>query len=267
MIIEKSNIGIVTTVNTFELYNKTINFFPSGIKIFTIDGTKGFYGIKSLMFLLEKFKKFEIDWIIMADEDVVFKNPDNVFDLIQYMDENNFQVCGMRDGGTLNWRNKNPFAINTFFSVLNLREIYKIYDRKEILANQFIDKNEVFEDLINLNHDNYQIDSLFEPYYCFFFWILRNKMRILYLDAVNPDYDETTLLFDHIGRELLYHAWYSRFYNIDNLHTTRINEIIKFGKYSEQPRVPILLKNPCFNFKYFFYKNFRNIKRLFKSNI
>jgi len=177
------------------------------------------------------------------------------------MNENNFVVCGMRDGGTSKWRNKSPYAINIFFSVLNLKEIYKTFDRKKILANQFINNNEHFEHLEYLNYNNYQKDSLFEPYYCFFFWLLRNKKKILYLDAVNPNNDETTLMFDHKGREFLYHAWYSRFYNIDSIHTSRINEILKIGLHSGKIRNPILLKNPKFNFKYFFYKNFRFIKR------
>jgi len=79
--IEKDKIAIVTTVGNFDLYNRTINFFPTGIKIYMVDGTKGFYGIRSLLFFIEKLKNSGIDWLIMADEDVVFKKPEYVFDL------------------------------------------------------------------------------------------------------------------------------------------------------------------------------------------
>lgn len=263
MDLEKNKVAIVTTVANFDLYNKTINFFPSGIKIYFIDGTKGFYGIRSLLFLIEKFKKSDIDWLIMADEDVVFKKPEYVFDLISYMKANSYTTCGMRDGGTLQWRGENPYSINTFFSILNLKEIYTIYNRKNILANQYIDKTENLGTLNGLNSNNYKTESLFEPYYCFYFWLLRNNKKILYLDVTTPGKDETTLVFDHEGRELLYHAWYSRFYNIESKHTARINKVLKFGvNPSTEKRNPILLKNPSFHFKLFFYTYSQRLKRL-----
>ena len=33
---------------------------------------------------------------------------------------------------------------------------------------------------------NYDIRSLKEPYYCFYFWALLNNFKILYLDTINP---------------------------------------------------------------------------------
>lgn len=266
MNIEKNKVAIVTTVSNFDLYNQTINFFPSGIRIYKVDGTKGFYGIRSLLFFIEKLKNSNVDWLIMADEDVVFKNPEYVFELIAYMEEQGFITCGMRDGGTLQWRGENPYSINTYFSVLNLKEIYPIYNRKRILANQYIVENEDLGELKNLNSENYKTDSLFEPYYCFYFWLLRNNKKILYLNATSPDKNETTLVFDHKGRELLYHAWYSRFYNIETKHTARINDVLKYGQNPVvKNRYPILLKNPLFNFKLFFYTHIMRLKRVFNN--
>ena len=266
MDIDKKNVAIITTVSNFSLYKHTINFFPSGIKIYVVDGTKGFYGIRSLLFFIDKLKNSDIEWLIMADEDVIFTNPDSVFDLISYMKEKKFITCGMRDGGTLQWRGENPYSINTFFSILNLKEINPIFNRKEILANQYINENENLGSLDNLNSNNYKTDSLFEPYYCFYFWLLRNDKKILYLDATSPDKNETTLVFDHKGKELLYHAWYSRFYNIETRHTDRINKVLNYGvNPCREDRIPIILRNPWFRVKLFFYTHLQRLKKVFKN--
>ncbi len=266
MNIDKRNVAIITTVSNFSLYEHTVNFFPSGIKIYVVDGTKGFYGIRSLLFFIDKLRNSEIEWLVMADEDVIFTNPESVFDLISFMKEKNYTTCGMRDGGTLHWRGENPYSINTFFSVLNLKEIKTVFNRKEILANQYINENENLGNLKNLNSCNYKTDSLFEPYYCFYFWLLRNDKKILYLDATGPDKDETTLVFDHKGKELLYHAWYSRFYNIESRHTDRINKVLTYGvNPSTKNRSPIILKNPGYRFKLFVYTFLQKLKRIFEN--
>lgn len=266
MSIDKKNIAIITTVSNFSLYEHTVKFFPSGIKIYVVDGTKGFYGIRSLLFFIDKLKNSDIEWLIMADEDVIFTNPEAVFDMISFMKTNNFTTCGMRDGGTLKWRGENPYSINTFFSILNLGEIKTIFNKRNILANQYIEENENLGSLKNLNSSNYKTASLFEPYYCFYFWLLRNNKNILYLDATSPDKNETTLVFDHEGKELLYHAWYSRFYNIEPRHTQRINKVLTYGvSPSSDNRIPILLKNPGFVIKLFFYTHIQRLKRVFRN--
>ncbi len=266
MNIDKKNVAIITTVCNFSLYKHAAIFFPSGIKIYVVDGTKGFYGIRSLLFYIDRLRNSEIEWLIMADEDVIFTNPEAVFDMISFMKENNFTTCGMRDGGTLQWRGENPYSINTFFSILSLKDIKSIFNRKEILANQFINENENLGNLKNLNSSNYKTDSLFEPYYCFYFWLLRNDKKILYLDATSPCSNETTLVFDHNGKELLYHAWYSRFYNTESRHTDRINKVLAYGvNPSTENRIPIILKNPGFRFKLFFYTYLQKLKRIYKN--
>ncbi|SDR69099.1 hypothetical protein [Christiangramia echinicola] len=267
MEVEKKNIAIITTVFNWDLYKETQGFFPSGIRIFAVDGTKGLYGIKSIRFFLHKLKRLNIHWLIMADEDVVFTKPENVFDLIKYLDQNGFSVCGMRDGGELEWRNKNPHIINTFFSVLNLKDIHSIYNEKEMLSHQYIKPGE-FGELGELSFSNYDEQSLFESYYCFFLWLIRKGRKTKFLKATNPykekgDY-ATTRLLDHKGRELLYHTWYARFYNKDEKHTNRIKQIIKLGKSNDYYSSPILLKDRVFHLRVFAYKYYRRILRKIK---
>lgn len=262
----KDKIGLITTVSNWDLYNKTRPYFPEGIKHFTIDGTKGFYGIKSITFFLKRLRKYNLDWLIMADEDVIFNMPENVFDLITYLETNNYTVCGMRDGGTLHWRNKNPHMINHFFAVLNLKEIYSIYKEKEMMQNQYIEENEFSKLPNDLKFQNYDSKSLFEPYYRFYLWLLRKGKKIKYLEASNPLKDDyaTTLLYDHKGQELLYHTWYARFYGKNTDQTKRINGVIsRFKPDKEESQKPdsIFLENKWHFLKFKIYRLIRRLKR------
>jgi hypothetical protein len=261
MIIDPDKIAILTTVSNFELYQKSINTFPAGITRFVVDGTRGFYGIRSLLFSIDKLKNLHFEWLIMADEDVIFKNPDYIYDLIDYMNQNDFICCGMRDGGTLSWRNQSPYAINTFFSVLNIKEVSYIFDKRDILRNQYIKPDENIGDLTDLKSDNFDKDSLFEGYYCFYFWLLRQGKKILYLDATSLNNDETTIVFDHKAREILYHTWYARFYQREKRHTERIDRILDLGKDEGHNKEYTILKNPTFEIRLFFYTYIQRISR------
>tara|TARA_R100000935_G_scaffold56463_1_gene88046 strand:+ start:15701 stop:16513 length:813 start_codon:yes stop_codon:yes gene_type:complete len=238
----KNKIGIITTVSNWKLYKKTIKFFPSEIQIFAMDGSNNFFGINSITFFLDKLKKYNIDWLIMADEDVIFKDHNGVFELIDYLSTNNYSACGMRDGGMLKWRDQNPYLLNTFFAILNLKDIYKIYDEEEMRSNQFIDEGEFDLTVEGLPFNNYQVDSLFEPYYCFFLWLLRKGRKIKYVNGFNPENNETTIVLNHNDKEILYHTWYARLYNKDEVHTERINRIINKGLLSKKKVKPIILK-------------------------
>lgn len=123
---------VLTTVSNFTLYEKTSQLFPKGIKKVVLDGSNGMHGIYSILFMFKYFKKSDIEWIVMVDEDVVFKNSNEVFNIIEYMDKNDFTVCGIRDGGVINHRNFNPYVINTFFSIINFKKLKAIFNKKEM---------------------------------------------------------------------------------------------------------------------------------------
>lgn len=248
MEVDKSKVGVITTVSNWGLYKKTLPFFPSGIQVFAIDGTKGFYGINSIKYFMKKLKNYHLDWLIMADEDVIFTNPEGVFNLIDYIRKNNYVAAGMRDGGVLRWRDKNPYLLNTFFVILNFREILGIYNEQEMLENQYILQNE-FQKNLKLPYNNYQVDSLFESYYCFFLWLLRRNKRIFYLKGNNPYANESTLVLDHNGQELLYHSWYARLYNKDNYHTERINYLLEKGIENREDLYYTVFRNDYFYLK------------------
>lgn len=72
---KKDNIAIVTTVNNIELFKKTVIKFPKGINLFAIDGSKGLYGLESFKLMFRKLRGYNIKWLVLVDEDVVFVEP------------------------------------------------------------------------------------------------------------------------------------------------------------------------------------------------
>jgi hypothetical protein len=221
------NIAIITTLINKDLYQKSAQLFPENIQKYVIEGKEGMFALDSLCYMMKKLKGRGIEWLIMADEDVLFRNPDGIYDIINYLKENDFILCGVRDGGQIKTRKQNPFAINTFFSVIDFKKLEQLWDRHAVRKNQYILPNEFQEDLSALKEE-YDAMSLFEPYYCFYFWLRRKGEKILFLEASEPfeEDDFTTLVFDTNGKELLYHTWYARSYGESEKHTKRIDKVL-----------------------------------------
>jgi len=262
--IDKSNIAILTTVANFELYQKTSQLFPAKIQKYVIDGTDGMYGIESIYFMMKKLRGTGVEWLIMADEDVVFKNSDTIFDIILAMKKNEITVCGIRDGGVIKHRKQNPYVINTFFSILNFKEIESIWNKKEVKKNQYVLENEFNDDLSNLKGE-FDLKSLYEPYYCFYLWLRRKGKRFLFLDATMHD-DGITNNVLYKDKVFLSHTWYARSYNVNQKHTKRINEVLRevtinFEQKNLKDKNSILFKDTTFVLK---KKLNKIIKRLVK---
>ena len=267
---KKQNIGILTTVNNLSLYKKTLDFFPIDLKTYAIDGSDGLFGLNSFKFMFKKLKKEKLKWLILADEDVIFVNPNSVLSIIKLLEKNNEDVCGVRDGGILSWRDKNPFLINPFFCILNLEKIYSIYNETAFLKNQYIIENEFDDDLSGLPF-KYTLDSLFEDYYCFFLWLRRNNFKFHFLNAQDNNFEndlETTTVFDTNNNVLLYHTWYARTYGHNEWHTKRIDSVIKEGKTIKEysNRNIIWFKNYHFSFVKKRNKIYRRILSFLKAN-
>lgn len=248
----KQNIAIISTVVNFDLYQKSARLFPEGIQTYVIDGRNGMHAMDSVAFMFKKLKNRGIEWLIMADEDVVFINPSNVFDCIDYMQEHQITFCGVRDGGVIPHRIQNPYAINTFFSILHFSEIEPIWNESLVRKNQYIEPNEFSDDLSMLQGD-YSKESLFEPYYCFYFWMRRLGKKVHFLNATVPFKNDliTNLVQDHQGRDLLYHTWYARSYGHNEKHTRRIDDVFSRVPCNDVNRrlAPIIFKDSTFAFR------------------
>ncbi|MFD1095239.1 hypothetical protein [Salegentibacter chungangensis] len=254
--------AIITTVANFELYNRTSNLFPENIRTYVIDGRNGMHGLDSIFYMFKKLEDKGIDWLIMADEDVVFENSESVFSLIEFMKANNYSVCGVRDGGVIKHRNKNPYAINTFFSILNFKKISDFFNAKKISENQYIQINE-FSD--SLKHLQFEFDkvSLYEPYYCFYFWLRRKGEHFLFLNSrtfTKEDEKISNEVFHPDGTPLLIHTWFARSYGKNEKHTLRINRILDSIDTKSNFKNPVIFKDSLFYFKMKLLKSARKIK-------
>lgn len=262
MFMRNKEIAIITTVANFNLYEKTAGLFPKNIPLYVIDGRNGMHGLHSIFYMFKMLKNRGIKWLIMADEDVIFLDSQKVFDLIDYMEEQNFAVCGVRDGGVIPHRAHNPFVINTFFSILKFSEIEKIFNKNEIKNLLKISPYKYRDNITHLKNPCNPI-SLYEPYYGFYFWLRKKGLRFLFLDAEMPFKDDeiTNAVFDHKGELLLYHTWYARSYGENKKHTARINKILaNLPTESESFVKPVIFKNIHFGWQEILRKILRKIK-------
>ena len=258
----RKKIAILTTVANFELYEKTSALFPEDIAHFVIDGTNGMHSLQSILFMFKKLRGRRIEWLIMADEDVIFVNNKKVFELIEHMALNDYSVCGVRDGGMISHRNQNPYALNTFFSILHFSEVEKMFNRKVVKRNHYITSQEFEDDLNHLKYE-FALDSLYEPYYGFYFWLRRKGLNFLFLDAEMP-FEKDTIsnsVYMPNGDLILYHTWYARAYGNNKHHTKRINKILE-ETIQQQKRTanPVIFKDYWFPIKEFFRKTTKRIK-------
>ena len=180
---------------------------------------------------LESVIRAKYDWVINIDDDAFLINPKHLYNLMVYMDENNYDYCGMADGGFDGCRyTGNPCSMNPFFNVFNLKSIREKIDVHipKFIGIKFEDS---LKDLVNytgfkLPKERCRYEPDQEPYYYFFFRLLRDT-KPLFLQAKLYDDNLTTMLYNHNNELLVYHTWYGRLYNQDEMHKKRINQVIK----------------------------------------
>lgn len=262
----KQNIAILTTVANFKLYEITSKLFPANCQKYVIDGQEGMHGLSSIFYMFKKLKNKNIDWLIMADEDVIFTNTDVVFELVNKMKKDNYTVAGVRDGGVISHRAFNPNLINTFFSIINLKAILEIWNKKVVKKNQYLIDNEFLVDTSLLEY-KYDVASLYEPYYCFYLWLKRSGKHFLYLEAkMHQDAITNSVHFNNTT--LLYHTWHARSYGKNEKHTKRIDFILNENKNTIEKGINkqdyILYKAPFFAVKQKSNKLLKKIKRKLK---
>ena len=116
--IDKKKVAILSTVNNFKLYKKSSSLYPPELQNYVIDGRNGMFGVHSLFYMMKKFRKKDIEWIILMDEDALFINSHLLYPLINEMSISEQIICGVRDGGMLPERAGNPYVMNPFFSII-----------------------------------------------------------------------------------------------------------------------------------------------------
>ncbi len=159
----------------------------------------------------------ESDWIVHVDEDAFVFDAHRIDPLMAYMEENGYAACAMPDGGVIPHRFHNPVACNPFFMILNRRAILDRTGNNPPFTAQWDPAWEnAVPDIARQGNVAFSFDA-FEPYYGFFFWLLKNGLRILYLSAQQWSREPegiTTVLNDHLGEGFVLHTWYSRDYRV-----------------------------------------------------
>ena len=174
-------------------------------------------------YLYQVIADTEADWVVNIDEDAFISNIDALQRLIGYCMENDYVNCGMPDGGVVHLRDGNPLVTNPYLNILNTKAIREQFDISKL--NESPNQARFTQtDLLVGAHD-FSATNV-EPYYPLFIW-MSNHFKTLYLKATNHPDGESTVLYNHLGEEVLIHTWYSRFYNRAPFHTRRINNAFK----------------------------------------
>jgi len=196
------------------------------------------------------------DWVINLDEDCFIYDSDKLMNLIKYMDDNDYHICGISDGGVNKCRFHNPVAFNPFFNIIDVRKTSSISncnpgkesDDREI--GTFSDDLKKFTPFHLLKYP-YKYDNFQWQYYPLFFHMLRNNVNFLYLDCEEFGDGFSTIVKDHNGDPFLIHSWYARTYNsnskVEN-HTNRINTVYDFAVKQRKTNIGIVV--PSFKLKF-----------------
>ena len=189
------------------------------------------YPSKNVHKVFHELMHIEADWLICIDEDAFVFAPKRIRTLLEYMRAGNFVVCGTPDGGVIEHRTHNPVACNFFFTILNRKFVVETGEKDSTILTSAWDESyrDYTAPFVGAAGKRFSYDY-FEPYYGFYFWCCRQRLKILYLDATAWE-DEpercSTLLKDHTGQAFLLHTWYAREYH--GPHQGRIDRAIQYA--------------------------------------
>jgi hypothetical protein len=174
--------------------------------------------------------EFDVDWVINLDEDCFVFDESKLAGLLAYMQREDFDFCGIPDGGACIHRFHNPLVTNPFFNIFNVRKIRPKLHASNMLAMARLKHTPDLEvhaprHLLKDGH-KWAFDN-FECFYGFFFWLLSSGFKPLYLPSIELDDGLTTELRDHENVPFAYHTWFARSYGVDDDHTQRINDVYK----------------------------------------
>lgn len=215
--------------------------------------------------------KYDCDYAINIDEDAFVFDNERLNALLKYFISNDYVNCGFPDGGVLNVRHENPIVTNPFFNILNIKKIKENIDYEQIEHFDF--KKFDYEKFVPkhlLTGSEYRFSYNPDPFYPFFLWLNIN-FKCLYLNGVTYDNNDgyTTILQDNEGSPFLYHTWFSRFYEVNAIHTQRINnvyrlctgkEVREFNKFSD--RINAIIDKIGLKYSFWRYIFRKQLKRL-----
>lgn len=226
---EEFTLNIVSNVMHDELYEYSKSFYDSmRYEKTVVSGKNGMYGFEAINHVILNKELYNFDWMVYVDEDCFITDLKALEDLIQYQTNNDYSCSGVPDGGVISHRFHNPIAINPFFMVMNVGEIREKYDAAEVSLSFYApDLDKYIPTTLMKTESSFAYDN-FEYCYNFFFWLLRNNFKILYLDAGEHTDNLTTIVKNQDGIPFAYHTWFARKWSTRPQNRKRIKSVIEY---------------------------------------
>ena len=261
----QDNIVIASRTYKGELYDIAMSFINLPYEKLAFTGTTADGYLYRLL-------NVDADWVINIDEDAFVLSDDELLNLLDFMRKNEYDFCGMPDGGVVPIRGANPVVMNPYFNIFNIKKIRKTFhfyknlyphlilkslyllltpNRKDMLYQMLIGMRrnrklsylsmaQVTSCTFDENLKQYTPNHLmrhkyeyvdYEPYYPFFFWLLKQRFRPLYLDARMWEDNISTILYSHNNKPLLIHCWFAREWHSQQERYDRAIEYCRSARY------------------------------------
>jgi hypothetical protein len=181
------------------------------------------YNRTALGYLME-LTRLKYDWVVSLDEDSFVWDCGALKVLMEHMEKEGYACCGPTE-----WlRGMNPAVVNPFFMVLNVGALRELFRTDEVVActkfeegmKRGLPEHLLIDEASYVNEENY---------YPFFFWMLKNGVKTLYLDGYKiPEVDSrATVVKDHCGKDFMVHCWWAREYRSNPM---RFKNLIDYAK-------------------------------------
>lgn len=245
----------VTRSMNDELYEMMLSLCPDDWQFVKVKGSSAH---SYLDFIFSN--KFDTKWVLNLDEDCFLINKESVTNMIKFMEDNNYDYCGVQDGGSIPVRIHNPLVSNPFFNLFNTEKIYELkkdYYDKKYDVNKIKEK---YSSHIRFTDVKYEFD-MYEPFYNHFFWLLENDLKPYFMEAgefsqekyfviapilrIIPYYNSPTMIYDHEGKEIALHTWHSRYINYPNIRKRIMNcyEYARMKNNTSLKNITVLFNN------------------------
>lgn len=221
-------IAFITRSMNVNLYNKMKSLFSNEFDFIRNTSHQGDKGASN--YLYDIILNNNYDWVINIDEDFFVFNEQAIFSLLDYMIENDYDYCGMSDGGMCLHRRHSPIVMNPYFNIFNAKKIRRALDDINYVET-FAYQENMYKNMPKNMKQNFEwINDNFEPYYPFFYWLPERGFKALYLESYETEDEISTIIKNHENVEIGIHTWYTRFYDVDEFHTNRINKAFDYAR-------------------------------------
>lgn len=201
--------------------DKVSQYFPNS-KHIIVDGSSNWpYPAFEWTKLINQY---DSDYTILVDEDCYITSEKDIYDVIEYMKENSISICGPSEGYS-KYRSANPYAMNTFFMVINTKD-YKSLNLDLSNIKFGLNENGWHNNLFNNYSESIwvspkpELDKSIggsnlvyeqEPYYFIFWEMIKAGMKFHYLyQNFDEELKSINLRLNKDSNDICIHMWYLR---------------------------------------------------------